>query len=263
MDFEEGFEEIGHVRERNHVRAVAQGAVGLRMGLEENSVCAGSQSAAGQDGSEFALAAGFVATAAGQLHGMGGVEDHREAEGFHDGNRTHVGDEIVVAEGGAAFGYEQSFCAGAFGFVHDLAHFVRRKELALFDVDDFAGGDGGGDEVGLATEEGGNLEDIGHFGRGTGLGVGMDVGENREIQFGAEAGEDFQTGFGADAPAVSYEIGGEQYVAIAAGGSRDGLKEARGDLVWSFKVGGRLNPLNGPPAPRTIVTEEGGPGRPD
>jgi alcohol dehydrogenase (cytochrome c) len=63
----------------------------------------------------------------------------------------------------------------------------------------------------------------------------------------------FQTGFGADAPAATYEIDGEQYVAIAAGGSRDGPREARGDLVWSFKLGGRLNPLNGPPAPKTIV----------
>ena len=70
--------------------------------------------------------------------------------------------------------------------------------------------------------------------------------------FDSKTGEElwrFQTGFGADAPAATYEIDGEQYVAIAAGGSRDGLKEARGDLVWSFKIGGRLNPLNGPPAP--------------
>ncbi len=74
--------------------------------------------------------------------------------------------------------------------------------------------------------------------------------------FDSKNGEElwrFQTGFGADAPAAVYEIEGEQYVAIAAGGSRDGLKEARGDLVWSFKLGGRLNPLNGPPAPPQIV----------
>ena len=37
----------------------------------------------------------------------------------------------------------------------------------------------------------------------------------------------FQTGFGADAPAATYEIDGEQYVAIAAGGGRDPLKQAR------------------------------------
>jgi len=69
----------------------------------------------------------------------------------------------------------------------------------------------------------------------------------------------FQTGFGADAPAAVYELDGEEYVTIAAGGSRDGLREARGDLVWAFKLGGRLNPLNGPPAPPTVVP--GGRGR--
>ena len=82
--------------------------------------------------------------------------------------------------------------------------------------------------------------------------------------FDSKTGEElwrFQTGFGADAPAATYEIDGEQYVAIAAGGSRDGYKEARGDLVWSFKLGGRLNPLNGPPMPKPIVTTESAPNR--
>jgi len=82
--------------------------------------------------------------------------------------------------------------------------------------------------------------------------------------FDSKTGEElwrFQTGFGADAPAATYEIDGEQYVAIAAGGSRDGYKEARGDLVWSFKIGGRLNPLNGPPVPKPIVTTETAPNR--
>ena len=73
----------------------------------------------------------------------------------------------------------------------------------------------------------------------------------------------FQTGFGADAPAATYEIDGEQYVAIAAGGSRDGLKEAKGDLVWSFKLGGKLSPLNGPPAPATIIKTATPPGARD
>ena len=54
----------------------------------------------------------------------------------------------------------------------------------------------------------------------------------------------FQTGFGADSPAMTYEIEGEQYVAIAP---RDG------DAVWAFKLGGRIRPLNPPPAPPTEV----------
>jgi quinohemoprotein ethanol dehydrogenase len=84
--------------------------------------------------------------------------------------------------------------------------------------------------------------------------------------FDSKSGEElwrFQTGFGADAPAATYEIAGEQYVAIAAGGSRDGLREARGDLVWSFKLGGRVNPLNGPPAPPPVVLTATPPNRAD
>ena len=80
--------------------------------------------------------------------------------------------------------------------------------------------------------------------------------------YNSKTGEElwrFQTGFGADAPAATYQIDGEQYIAIAAGGSRDGLKEAKGDLVWSFKLGGKLNPLNGPPAPKTVIDVESGP----
>jgi alcohol dehydrogenase (cytochrome c) len=75
--------------------------------------------------------------------------------------------------------------------------------------------------------------------------------------FNSQTGEElwrFQTGFGADAPAAVYEADGEEYVAIAAGGGRDSVQEARGDLVWSFKLGGKLNPLNGPPVPPPIVS---------
>ena len=41
---------------------------------------------------------------------------------------------------------------------------------------------------------------------------------------------------------MTYELGGEQYVAI---GPRDG------DAVWAFKLGGRIRPLNPPPLPPT------------
>jgi glucose dehydrogenase len=83
--------------------------------------------------------------------------------------------------------------------------------------------------------------------------------------FDSKTGEEvwrFQTGFGADAPAATYQIDGEQYVAIAAGGSRDGYLQARGDLVWSFKVNGRVNPLNPPPVPKPVVQTESAPNRP-
>ena len=57
----------------------------------------------------------------------------------------------------------------------------------------------------------------------------------------------FQTGAGADAPVATYEVDGEQYVAILSAGS--GLQlSARGDSLWAFKLGGTL-PQAPAPAP--------------
>jgi quinohemoprotein ethanol dehydrogenase len=62
----------------------------------------------------------------------------------------------------------------------------------------------------------------------------------------------FQTGFGADGAIVSYQLDGEQYVAIPTGGTSLALS-ARGDAVWAFKLRGTLSPLNPPPAPPKYV----------
>ncbi len=58
----------------------------------------------------------------------------------------------------------------------------------------------------------------------------------------------FQTGTGADAPLATYEVNGEQYVALLAGGSSFQLSQ-RGDSIWAFKVGGTVPPQPAPPEP--------------
>ncbi len=58
----------------------------------------------------------------------------------------------------------------------------------------------------------------------------------------------FQTGAGADAPAITYEVNGQQYVAILAGGNNFQLS-ARGDNLWAFKLGGTVPPAATPSAP--------------
>ncbi len=58
----------------------------------------------------------------------------------------------------------------------------------------------------------------------------------------------FQTGAGADAPVITYEVNGQQYVAILAGGNNFQLS-ARGDDLWAFKIGGTVPPAAAPPAP--------------
>jgi len=76
----------------------------------------------------------------------------------------------------------------------------------------------------------------------------------------AKTGEElwrFQTGFGADAPAILYEVDGDEYVAIATGGnSLSGT--AYGDAVWAFSLKGQLGPLWPPPPPPNVA----GPGGP-
>jgi quinohemoprotein ethanol dehydrogenase len=49
----------------------------------------------------------------------------------------------------------------------------------------------------------------------------------------------WQTGAGADAPAVTYEIDGVQYVAIAVGGLATQTASANGDMVWAFSLQGQ------------------------
>ena len=58
--------------------------------------CAGCRT--GQWFDKFSLAAGFRASAARQLHTMGGIEDNRVAEAPKDWKRPHIDDEIIVAE---------------------------------------------------------------------------------------------------------------------------------------------------------------------
>ena len=66
----------------------------------------------------------------------------------------------------------------------------------------------------------------------------------------------FQTGAGISASPVSYEIDGEQYVAIYAGGTGIpyGNQVTRGDKLWAFKLGGTVAQAA---APAPIDTRRG------
>lgn len=71
----------------------------------------------------------------------------------------------------------------------------------------------------------------------------------------------WQTGAGADAPAITYEIDGTQYVAVAAGGVSIQTASANGDMIWAFSLkgspGDRLHPFEAPRPPQTVVGFEG------
>jgi|RhiMetdeSRZDD1v2_1073273.scaffolds.fasta_scaffold53106_1 quinohemoprotein ethanol dehydrogenase len=78
--------------------------------------------------------------------------------------------------------------------------------------------------------------------------------DGNALALDARTGEElwrFQTGFGADAPPMTYEVDGEQYVAIATGGNQS-VGSAFGDAVWVFSLNGQLRPLWPPPPPPTV-----------
>lgn len=61
----------------------------------------------------------------------------------------------------------------------------------------------------------------------------------------------FQTGAAISASPITYEIDGEQYVAVYAGGTSIpyGNSAPRGDFLWAFKLGGTLPPAQTPSPP--------------
>ena len=67
----------------------------------------------------------------------------------------------------------------------------------------------------------------------------------------------FQTGSAANAPVVTYEVAGQQYLAILAGGNRGFQLSAPGDSLWAFKIGGTMPPLPAPPEPPTVEPMRG------
>ncbi len=78
--------------------------------------------------------------------------------------------------------------------------------------------------------------------------------------YDAKTGEllwQWQTGAGADAPAITYEIDGTQYVAIAAGGVSIQTTSTNGDMIWVFSLkgspGNRLQPFAAPKPPESVV----------
>jgi quinohemoprotein ethanol dehydrogenase len=66
----------------------------------------------------------------------------------------------------------------------------------------------------------------------------------------------WQTGAGADAPAITYEIEGEQYVSVAIGGLSNKAVLENEDMIWTFSIKGNPEhklPLPDAPAPPSTI----------
>lgn len=60
----------------------------------------------------------------------------------------------------------------------------------------------------------------------------------------------FQTGAGVHTSPITYEVDGEQYIAVLAGGQYYPYADSpKGDHLWAFKLGGQVAPAKAPRAP--------------
>ncbi len=74
--------------------------------------------------------------------------------------------------------------------------------------------------------------------------LGMDALNGRELWR-------FQTGASINASPITYEVNGEQYMAVFAGGSGLPFSDApRGDYLWAFKIGGTVPQAVAPIPPK-------------
>ena len=80
------------------------------------------------------------------------------------------------------------------------------------------------------------------IGQPDGVFLGLDIKDGHELW-------QFQTGAGVHSSPISYEIDGEQYIAVFAGGNGLPYNSPKGDDLWAFKLGGKVAQASAPEPP--------------
>src|SRR4051812_15838460 len=165
----------------------------ILMHFEEHAVDTRGDAGGCERLDEFRLAGGDTVAAARQLQAVRHIEDDGHAERAHHRKRTHVDDEIVVAEARAALGDRHARIAGIDDLRDRMLDVVRGEELPLLDVHDPAGLCRGDEQIGLTAEECRDLEHVGDLAGGARLCRFVHVGQNRHFEPALDAGEDLKT----------------------------------------------------------------------
>ena len=84
--------------------------------------------------------------------------------------------------------------------------------------------------------------DVMFIGQPDGVLLGLDIKDGSQLW-------KFQTGAGVHSSPIAYEIDGEEYIAVFAGGNALPYNSPRGDDLWAFKLGGKLQEAQAPEPP--------------
>jgi hypothetical protein len=160
IDFDQHFQQFAHTGERPGIRSVGQRPRRVRMRLHEQPGNAGRGRRTRQHGNELPLPTGGASPAARQLHGMGGIENHRATGIAQHRQAAHVGHQVVVAEREAALADQDVVVAGRAGLVDDVPHLPGREKLPLLDVHRSSLRRDVDDEIRLPAEESRCLQDV-------------------------------------------------------------------------------------------------------
>ena len=114
---------------------------------------------------------------------MGRVEDDPKAVFLNPGYRSHIRDQGVVAKTVPAFRDEILLTSERLELLRNILNVPWRKKLAFFHIHDPAGLRGRFQQIGLAAEKCGDLEDVDPLTSDRGLLFIVDVGRHRDSQF--------------------------------------------------------------------------------
>src|SRR5215469_655520 len=104
------------------------------------------------------------------------VKDHAIPRFAYPIERTHIGDEVVVAKRRAALGKTELRGAKGDQFFGNVSHVPRREELTFFHIDRATGFRSSTQEIRLPAEKRGDLQHIDAFTGDLRLLRGMNVG---------------------------------------------------------------------------------------
>ena len=181
------------------------------------------------------------------------VDDRSAGLARQDRQRAHVGHQRVVAEAHAALGHQDVGCSRRLKLGDHVLHVPRREELSFLDVHRPSGARRGEEKIGLAAEEGGDLQDVDGLGDARAMGALVHVGDHRQARLSRISAKIFQRRLESDPAAAlaakTLASSGPWSETPAAGGTaKEFAVTASFDSTADFgqrKAGGRSGPEPG------------------